>query len=210
MINLTLNRYISTMLFIFVITAANCFAKGICAENFVLVNKNLLVRSLVDYGYSKQVAVRIAADLPNLAEKIVKMPRSQGRAITLYKGIGKPPNKITLDLSFYQKIEFWLSLDLDIATSFARPEKGQVGTILELQVPFFLFTSADPSVKDPLELVNRGLYDGTLSIYDVPNLQPFITRIGVTDINDVNWLELTEAEQAGLFKAHFNYKKYFQ
>lgn len=219
MIRQTIHKYTLTLVFIFLTVALNCFGQSRCAELFSRTKdssgRNLTIEALKAYGFSQQVATRIENDLPDLAANIIRLPKSKGGAITLYKGINRPPNEITLDLSLYQRSEIWFSLDLDTARSFARTEKPEVGTIIEVQVPISFFSSADPSIKDPKVLEKRGLYDGTLSKYDIPNLQPFVKRIGAygvesnTEENGINWVTFEEATNSGFFRARFNYKKYF-
>lgn len=191
--------------------SSHSFGENKCAEMYsripVLKGKKEVIKTLKDeLGYSSQVATRLANDLPELAEKLINLPKAKSGAIKLYKGIDKSPNEVQLDLSLYQKNEIWFSLDLDTANGFAQVEKNQFGTILELEVPNSFF-----STKDPAELIKNGLYDGTINLHDIPNLKPFIKRIGLVspDNSKTKWVTYEDAVKMGFFKDRFNYKKFF-
>ncbi len=107
--------------------------------------------------------------------------------ITIYKGITRPPNKVSFDLSGFSKSELWFSRDLDTARSFARNER-EPGTVLELEIPAKFFS---PVYLSP---------DGTISTHEVPNLLRYLKRIGITKGGKIKWISREEARKLGFLK----------
>lgn len=155
----------------------------------------------MELGFQADIAQRIAADRPELADQLSRLPKQKAHAITLYRGFDRPSNEITLNLQYWRSQSIWFSLSRTTAESFAGGHREKAGTVLEVQVPKSFFSSGfDPSL-DPVELVQRGFTDGTISRYDIPSLHPFITRVGIVTPGTpprVKWVTYEEAIRTGL------------
>ncbi len=137
-------------------------------------------QGLEQLGFSKHVAKKIAKDLPEVAEKILSLPPQDARAVVVYRGLNKPPKDIAFDTEYFDKSDFWFSLDPEVALSFASSKDR--GTILEVEVPAYYFRSSyDPRVRDPEKLLEMGFSDGTISRYQIINVKPYLRRLGLVD-----------------------------
>ncbi len=195
-------RLLTLLVSIFLtITAAPALAQDRCERIFKITSAEFETSSLVELGFQADIAQKITADRPELAEQLSRLPKQKAQAITLYRGFDRPSNEITLNLQYWRSQSIWFSLSRTTAESFAGGHRDKSGTVLEVQVPKSFFSSGfDPSL-DPVELVKRGFTDGTINRYDIPSLHPFITRVGVVTPGTtprVKWVTYEEAIRTGL------------
>ena len=172
-----------------------------CNSAMTTAKKDVGYEQLLVAGYPSAVSKRILESRPDIAKEIIRRQKAgdlSGNASTYYRGIFKEPKEfITLaaDLpeSTMASYMYFFSPDPNVSVVYASCvglnasnsdspegikylETHRYGTVVEFKIPDYLGS------KDMLQ-ANGQYYEVLIPTSEIPDVKPFITRVGVVDLN---------------------------
>ncbi|MBK9070402.1 MAG: hypothetical protein IPL79_05295 [Myxococcales bacterium] len=167
--------------------------------------------ALTKRGYSRSVAGRIAVARPKMAASLAA-DKKRGAPLTLYRGVVIAPHRFSFTgVPGHRNFEstggkIWFSKDLETAFTFATiSDRGssEVRMLVEAELPARFW-------KPRARVGNWSTPEGVIYKKEVPDLSPFIKRIGLVTKDTayrshIAWFSYDRALSLGMFDGPVDY-----